>query len=416
MATAKTDIRYPTDQCIKCTICVEHCPVVKVTEKFLGPKQVGPDFQRFRSEGDEPHDASVEYCTGCRICDIVCPSGVNISELNTRAKIALRNARGIPVRDRLLSHAYMFGDLASFAAPAANAFLKLKPFRWMSDKIFHLEKDVKYPSYSKQPFDRWIKESYHFESDKKVAYFHGCFTNNNDPSLGKAVVRVLERNGYQAVFPKQDCCGLPLLGNGDVRGARKLAKKNLEGLLKAADDGLDIIYSSTSCGMMIRDDYETYLDLPEAGALFDRMKEISEFLWELYESGELDTDFEPVNLSIPYHIPCHLRSLGIGLPALDLLGLIPELHVEELETYCCGLAGTYGFKSEKYDISLAIGRELERELARFDGPYAASDCEACRMQIENLSDKKGLHPIFIIQRAYGLDAVDETPDTASTGR
>jgi glycerol-3-phosphate dehydrogenase subunit C len=406
MKDRETDVHYPTDQCIKCTICVEHCPVMKVTDKFLGPKQVGPDFQRFRTEGEDPHNASVEYCTGCRICDIVCPSGVNISELNNRAKIAYLEKKGISIRDKLLSHAYMFGHLGSFAAPAANTFLQSKPIRWLTEKLLRLEKDVRYPSYHKETFEKWIKD-YDFTSEKKVAYFYGCFTNFNDPSLGKAVVKVLERNGYQAVFPEQDCCGLPLLGNGDVREARKLAKRNIEGLQRAVDDGLDILYSSTSCGMMIRDDYITYLDLPEAKEISDHMKEVSEFLMALHEKGELDTDFNELPMSIAYHIPCHLRSLGIGFPALDLLEMIPNLSVSELGTYCCGLAGTYGFKSEKYEISMGIGAELANILKEFEGKYAASDCEACRMQIENISDKKALHPISLLAQAYGIKVDEE---------
>jgi glycerol-3-phosphate dehydrogenase subunit C len=407
MISREKDIHYPADQCIKCTICVEHCPVVKVTDKFLGPKQVGPDFQRFRSEKDDPHDASVDYCTGCRICDVACPSGVNISELNIRAKIAVKEKEGIPIRDTLLSHAYMFGQLGSFAAPAANAFLRFRPFRWLSDKLLHLEKSVRYPFYQRESFEKWIKD-YTFTSDRKVAYFYGCFTNYNDPSIGKSVVKVLQKNGIQVVFPEQECCGLPLLGNGNVREARKLARRNLAGLLSAVDDGLDIIYSSTSCGMMIRDDYVTYLDLPEAEPLFDHMKEISEYLWDLHEKKELNTDFTDVNMAMPYHAPCHLRSLGIGFPALDLMNLIPGLRVMDLGTYCCGLAGTYGFKSDKYEITKAIGAELAVLLKKIDGKYASSDCEACRMQIENLSTKKAVHPIIPLVWAYGIDLNEES--------
>lgn len=99
---------------------------------------------------------------------------------------------------------------------------------------------------------------------------------------------------------------------------------------------------------------------------------------------------------MPYHIPCHLRSLGIGFPAIDLMNLIPGLTVRELGTYCCGMAGTYGFKSDKYEITRAIGQDLARQLAKTDGDYAASDCEACRMQIENMSSKKAIHPIKML--------------------
>ncbi len=160
-----------------------------------------------------------------------------------------------------------------------------------------------------------------------------------------------------------------------MREARKLARRNLAGLMSALDEGLDIIYSSTSCGMMIRDDYITYLDLYEAEPLFDRMKEVSEYLWELHEKGGLNTDFEEVPMTMSYHIPCHLRSLGIGFPAIDLMNLIPGLTVRELGSYCCGMAGTYGFKSDKYEITRAIGQDLAR---RWPRPMASTPRRTAR--------------------------------------
>jgi glycerol-3-phosphate dehydrogenase subunit C len=120
----------------------------------------------------------------------------------------------------------------------------------------------------------------------------------------------------------------------------------------------------------------------------------------LHENGQLNTGFHAINKRFSYHVPCHLRSMGIGFPAIDLLQLVPDLKVEDIDAGCCGLGGTYGFKRETYDVSVAIGQNLARALKEFGSPIVISDCEGCRMQIRHLTGLHAVHPVQVLREAY----------------
>jgi glycerol-3-phosphate dehydrogenase subunit C len=132
--------------------------------------------------------------------------------------------------------------------------------------------------------------------------------------------------------------------------------------------------------------------------------DVCEFLLLLHERGELRTDLQPLALTVPYHAPCQQRGHGIGKPALDLLALIQDLRVIELDAECCGIAGTYGLKKEKYEISMAVGEPLFTALREAQGDVAACDSETCRWQIEHGSGVHAVHPVELLHRAYGLAA------------
>jgi glycerol-3-phosphate dehydrogenase subunit C len=132
--------------------------------------------------------------------------------------------------------------------------------------------------------------------------------------------------------------------------------------------------------------------------------DLCEFLLLLHERGELRTDFRPLPLTVPYHAPCQQQGHGIGKPALDLLALIPELRAIELNADCCGIAGTYGLKTEKYEISMAVGERLFRQVRDSRPDVVACDSETCRWQIEHASRVHAVHPVELLHRAYGLGA------------
>ncbi len=151
---------------------------------------------------------------------------------------------------------------------------------------------------------------------------------------------------------------------------------------------------------MIRCGYPRLLEIGGVDRIREKVFDVCEYLMMLHERGELETDLRATEAHLPYHVPCHMRSMGIGLPALDLLHLIPGLEVEEIDAGCCGLGGTYGFKKETYDLSIAVGRDLTRALKGFGSPVVVSDCEGCRMQIRHLTGLKAVHPLQLLRDAY----------------
>lgn len=403
-----------SDQCIQCGICTEYCPVVRATGRFSGPKLAGPDAQRFRRPQDPPEDLGVGLCIGCGTCDLVCPSGVNISALNLMAMAKAGDEKGFNLRNWLLGHTHLFGRLATAFSPITNWVLGSPLFRGVLDRLLAIDKRRSLPAYEGQTFRQWF-DGHRSGGKKRVAYFYGCYTNTNEVDVGVAVVQVLEKNGFEVIIPRQECCGAPLLGQGDLEGARAAGNRNVRALLPVADAGYDILFSSTTCGQMIRCEYPGFLKIAGAERLAARVFDVCEYLMMLHDRGELNVDFQPRKERLPYHVPCHLKSMGIGLPALDLLQLIPGLEVIEIDAGCCGLGGTYGFKKDLFDVSATIGEKLGKALKAFGAPVAVSDCEACRMEIRTLTGLKAVHPLQVLRDAYDgsrgkKSTGDGTPD------
>jgi len=372
------------------------CPVSRVSPKFPGPKQAGPGAERFRRPGETSVDEWIDLCIGCHLCDMVCSAGVNISELNLIAKAKYLDEKGRPLRDWFLTHFYLFGRLGSFFSPILNLLLKSSVIKRMTEGILKIDRRREVPGYEPSTFRQWFKK-HQSKGIKRIAYFYGCYTNTNEVDVGKATVQVLEANGFEVILPPQRCCGIPMLGNGDFKAARKMGLYNVPPLLHAIHSGSDIVFSSTSCGYMMKYEYRRLLSIPKAEEVSQHLYDLFEFLRNLKESNGFNTNFKELPLKIGYFAPCHLRALGIGLPTLEILRLIPGLRIENIEADCCGMGGTFGFKKEKYEISQEIGKDLVEAIDRLKPEIILSDCEGCRMQIRHLTGLKVLHPIQILR-------------------
>jgi glycerol-3-phosphate dehydrogenase subunit C len=329
---------------------------------------------------------------------MVCSSGVNISQLNLIAKAKYLDEKGRPFRDWLLTHSYLLGRLGSFLSPLVNPLLKNPLTKWLAEAILRIDRRRELPGYESSTFRQWFKE-HPSKGNKKVAYFYGCYTNTNEADVGRSTVQVLEAAGFEVILPPQQCCGIPMLGNGDFKGAKKMARYNVPSLLRTILSGSDIVFSSTSCGHMIKHEYSQFLSMPGAEKVAAHTFDLFEFLRSLRESNDLNLNFRELPLKAAYFTPCHLRALGIGLPAVEILRFIPGLQLDNIEADCCGLGGTYGFKKEKYEISQEIGRDLAEAIDRLKPEIILSDCEGCRMQIRHLTGLKVLHPIQILRDA-----------------
>ncbi|MBN2246272.1 MAG: anaerobic glycerol-3-phosphate dehydrogenase subunit C [Candidatus Aminicenantes bacterium] len=386
------------DVCIRCATCMAVCPVSRVNPQFPGPKQAGPGAERFRNPDEPSVDKWIDLCIGCHLCDMVCSAGVNISELNLIAKAKYLDEKGRPLRDWLLTHSYLYGWLGSLLSPLINWVLRNSAVKWIVEIILKIDRRRELPSYESPTFRQWFKR-HHSKGSKKVAYFYGCYTNTNEVDVGKATVQVLEANGFEVILPPQRCCGIPMLGNGDFKGAKKMGLYNVPALLKTIHSGSDIIFSSSSCGHTIKHEYSHLLSIPDAEEVAKHFFDIFEFLRNLKESNGFNARFNELPLKAAYFAPCHLRVLGIGLPALEILRLIPGLKIDNIEADCCGMGGTFGFKKEKYEISQEIGKDLAEAIDRLKPEIVLSDCEGCRMQIRHLTGLKVLHPIQILRDA-----------------
>jgi glycerol-3-phosphate dehydrogenase subunit C len=205
--------------------------------------------------------------------------------------------------------------------------------------------------------------------------------------------------------PKQDCCGLPLQSNGLFKDARAYVHRLAERLAPYARAGVDIVGTSTSCTLMLKREALEILELGDDEALrvvSERVYDICEYLRALHDRGELDTTFAPVEETVTYHAPCQQQGHGIGKPALELMALIPGLNVVESSANCCGVAGTYGLKREKYGIAMDVGANLFRQVAENRSDEVVCDSETCRWQIQHATGVRSVHPVEMLHRAAGL--------------
>jgi len=412
-------VELTLDQCIKCNICVSACPVAAVEDMFPGPKYAGPQASRYRHTDQSTPDNSVDYCSGCRICNMACPNGVKIAEMNARARHDIVSQGKVPfvqwIRNNLIARTELLGNLAQPIAPISNILLSNPVVRSITEATLGIAKEAYFPPFANQKFSRWWKK-YKLDSNpkdhrrslgshKKVVFFHGCATEYYEPRVGRAAIHILEANGFEVIIPPQNCCGLPLLSNGEFAAARRFHENNVRSLAPYAREGIPIVGTSTSCTLTLKEEAPELLDMHDEDSRFvaEHTYDFHEFLLQLWHQDQLQIEgLNPTPLRLAYHQPCQYRAHRIGSPALEIMRLIPELEIIEGHNDCCGIAGTYGYKKEKYEISMTVGQPLFDFILEVDGPLAVCDSETCRWQITHGTGTPTIHPVELLAYAFGF--------------
>lgn len=396
--------RSSLDHCVKCTICETSCPVMGVTALFAGPKYSGPQAERYR-DGDSV-DSSIDYCSSCGTCTVSCPQEVQVSEIISLAKAVMRAENGVPLRDRLLTQTTLMGKMMTPVAPLANAVLRNKPMRKVMEATVGVAAQAPMPPAQTQSLRGWLNKRSPKNAPASlgpVVFFHGCAGQYFEVESSKCAIEVLEHLGYEVIVPKQGCCGLAAQSNGLFDQATKSVLSLVRELASAGKD-LPVVSNAGSCVGMLKHEASHYLGIsdPVLADINVRSYDVSQFILERYELGEFELELRPVDLQLPYHQPCQVRSQGMGSPASDLLKLIPGCRVLDSNATCCGIAGTYGLKKEKYDVAQAVGKPLFDMVAETNEGLVACDTETCRWQIQRSTQVKTVHPIVVLHHALGL--------------
>lgn len=386
------------DACLKCSLCTGACPVSRVAPAFPGPKQLGPDHERWRLETGAYADTSLSLCTGCQRCETVCPAGVKITAFIRSAKTRSGQDSRHRFGDRFISDTDLLGRMGSLVPGVSNAAVRLKPLRLAMQRVLDLSARRPLPRFARRPYRVHPRHRSTSGSQRSVVFFVGCYAHYYDTELAAAVVEVLEHNGFHVIIPEQECCGLPFLANGFPDKAREKAVSNIGHLDQYARAGIPIVAVDPSCALMLKADYQELLG-EKAKAFSAQVHELGEFLVTLWEEGSLKLDFGPLAETVSYHEPCHLKRLGNGRPFVELLRLIPGLEVVELDQGCCGMAGTYGLKERNMEVSLDIGAPVF-DKAREIGARVTTECQMCMMQIQFGTGLDACHPIKLIHKAY----------------
>ncbi len=358
--------------------------------------------------GTEELRKNANLCIHCNLCSRECPSGVDVSSLMLEAKAAYVENHGLSQMDWMLSRVEHLAALTSRFPIISNALLGNRTFRWMFERLFGLSRLRQLPKAHRTPFVRraaklGLTRPRPQDPGPRVVYFVDVYANYFDQELAEAAVGVLHQAGVNVYVPAaQRSSGMPALVAGDIDRARDLALANLRVLGDAVRDGYTVVCSEPTAALMLRNEYLKLTDDLDAGLVAQNTRDLGEYLVGLDQRGQLPLPSNPIRARVGYHQPCHLRALDVGTPGLELIRRIPELDVEFIDRGCSGMAGTYGLRSENFRTSLRAGRGLLRRLRESDLEIGASECGACRMQMEQGSEKRTLHPIKLLSLSYGL--------------
>jgi len=419
------DLRPGADSCTKCSTCDTNCPVAEVDDSFPGPKFQGPEQWRLKQSDDSEEfaiDDTITECSNCMRCDDACPSSVPLSQMHNEARGEYVDDQMSKLsvkywRNRILANYRTSAWFASKVPRLANVAMNFGPARWLMEKTLGVTSEREFPEFATQTFREWwadrggasvsrerAREARERmgearDADKKIAYFHGCYSNYNTPEVAKALVSTFEHFGYEIVVPEQRCSGTPMFANGMLDDARRGAEVNISSFADLVDQGYDAIASCTSCSMALRQEYPELFDIDGVEDVAEHTFEAVEYL-RIHEdlSGELSeasVDFP----NLAYHAPCHARNQGLERQAVELFRDLDGVDIEDVGDSCSGISGTYGWKSEKYEKSMAIGEEMFDHMESAEPETGLTECPTCSMQMEHGSGYEIRHPLEVIDAA-----------------
>ena len=428
----KTDLLFEQDelaleieQCYGCGLCLNResdlrmCPVFRAMGEELGSSRAKANLLHFWVTGqmeDKDFESPefrrfLDLCVNCKACLLQCPSGVDISKLMMTARARYVKQRGLRRTERLLSQNRYMSLLGSMFSPISNLVMRLPLFGLLLEKVAGLDKRRRMPRFKRGSFlkagRKYLASCEPIEKPvDKVAYFVDTYANYNDHELGFAVLDVLRHNNIEVILPNQLPAPLPAMVYGDTDKARKDLAYNVENLAQAVRDGYKIICSEPSAALAFKQELRHFVPGEDAKLVSENTFELMNYLLDLYNKDMLKNP--QVNLGAKYtdgfvyHMPCHLHAVGNGTASIKLLQELCRVKVTDLKAGCCGLAGTYGMQKKNYDLSSQIASSLKAALEKSPTRNVLTECAACKMQIEHISDKVAIHPLKIMAESYGL--------------
>jgi FAD/FMN-containing dehydrogenase/Fe-S oxidoreductase len=416
----KDELALELEQCYGCGLCLSResdlrmCPVFRAIGEELGSSRAKATILNFWATGqlEEKDFESPEFrkfldlCVNCKACRLQCPSGVDISGLMNVARAEYVRRRGLRRTERVLSNNRYMSMLGSMFWPISNFAMCLPSFKWLLDKLAGIDKRRAMPAFKRRSFlkvgrKHLAKQPSIEKPIDKVAYFVDTYANYNDHELGFAVLKVLRANSVEVILPKQLPAPLPAIVYGDVKRAKKDLAYSIRHLAKAVRAGYKIVCSEPSAALCLKDELRYFVSGPEAKLVSDNTFELMNYLLSLLTQKKLKAPTSLVKEEFVYHLPCHLCVVGDEMASIKLLQELCGVKVVDLKAGCCGLAGTFGMQKKNYELSSQIAANLKDALEKSPTKSVLTECSACKMQIEHISDSIVRHPVTILAEAYG---------------
>ncbi len=396
--------------CHGCRMCFKYCDSFPNLFEAIDQQHDGDVRQLTEHETERVMDG----CFQCKLCDVQCPYTprdkhafqLDFPKLVHRYRAQRTRASGTRLRNRVLGDPDLAGKLARLSFGVANKMNRVAAHRWFLEKVLGVHREKLLPDFAARTFEGWAEEHGKLRGTPggEAVLFQTCYVQNNEPEIGRDTLEVLEKNQVGVGCVKGlGCCGMPAWEHGDLETLRARARHNLDLLLPHVDAGSKVLAINPTCSMMMRREYPELVapeDKPRAARLSAAGMDPSEYRWSLRNEPRFCQDFRSTpGAKVAYHAPCHLRAQAVGFKGRDLLRRIPGVSPTSVQE-CCGHDGTFAMTTEGFEPSKRIGKPAFEGLKSAEAAVWATDCPLAAIQFQQHADKKPLHPMTILARAY----------------
>jgi FAD/FMN-containing dehydrogenase/Fe-S oxidoreductase len=378
------------------------CPSYRATCEEADSTRGRANALRRAISGEEPlrelrsravHDI-LELCLMCKACKAECPSNVDMAKLKAEWLELYYAGRRRPLGHRLVAHLPAFNRAFAWAAPLVNWGGRNRLARWLLEKLAGLDRRRSMPPLHRDHFRRWFARQRLVRGERKVLLLDDCFTSYNEPAVGQAAVRLLERAGCEIELGGF-CCGRTLISKGFVSEAKALVSREAPRLAARLADGTPLLGVEPSCLLTLADEWPELLPGPETRAIAQAVHLADHWLARESREGRIALPLAEKRATCVLHTHCHQRALLGTTGTAQALKLVPGLEVKVLDAGCCGMAGSFGF--EHYDVSVQIANlALLPALAEAPEAVVVAPGTSCRHQILDLARRRALHPLEVL--------------------
>jgi FAD/FMN-containing dehydrogenase/Fe-S oxidoreductase len=342
----------------------------------------------------------LDLCLQCKACKSECPANVDMAKLKAEFLHFHYRKRMRPMGDRLVANIHRFNTLASSVAPLVNWVQERAVVRWLMEKLTGLDRRRSLPELHRDHFRRWFAAHTPAPaagSRGRVLLLDDCLTTFNEPSIGAAGVRLLERAGYAVQLANLACCCRPMISKGFLTEARALIQQQAPKLASRLAEGTALLGLEPSCILTLADEWPELVKGSDTQRIALAAEFAESWLARQVRTGNTELKLKPRGDRCVVHGHCHQKALRGAGGTIEALRLVPQLDVQLLETGCCGMAGSFGMEHEHFDLSTRIaGLTLLPALEDSPGATVVSPGTSCRHQIRDLAGRKAVHPLELL--------------------
>jgi FAD/FMN-containing dehydrogenase/Fe-S oxidoreductase len=332
----------------------------------------------------------LDLCIECKGCKKECPSQVDMAKMKSEMLYQYQEKHGYSLRSRLFASLHRLNRFASPFARFFNAMTSYKIlFGW-----FGIAPQRSLPPLAHERFSVWFKKQKQSPGTKKVVLFNDTFTEYNEPEIGKAAFKILSALGYEIVLADNHCCGRPLISKGFLKEAKANALKVVNHLHGLLQNDVRMIVLEPSCASAFRDDYNGLLGKnQQLQHVISHTVSFDEFMQGHLQDGKLPLAFADTKQEVWVHGHCHQKALVGMNPTLNVLKGVNGFDVHEIDSGCCGMAGSFGYEKEHYSFSMKIGELKLFPAVRRTNVHdlIVSSGMSCRSQISDGTERHALH-------------------------